>query len=44
MKPIRYALLAAALAMAASAHGQNNVVARVNGVAIPQAHLEMLVF
>ncbi len=42
MKPIRYALLAAALAVAASAHGQNNVVARVNGVAIPQAHLELL--
>jgi peptidyl-prolyl cis-trans isomerase C len=43
MKPIRYALLAAALAMAASAHGQSNVVARVNGVAIPQQQLDLLV-
>ena len=43
MKPIRYALLAAGLALAASAHGQNNVVAKVNGVAIPQQHLELLV-
>ena len=43
MKPLRFALLAAALAMAASAHGQNNAVARVNGVAIPQSHLELLV-
>jgi peptidyl-prolyl cis-trans isomerase C len=36
-------VLAAGLALAVSAHGQNNVVARVNGVAIPQAHLELLV-
>src|SRR5258707_9572175 len=43
MKPIRYALLAAGLALVASAHGQNNVVAKVNGVAIPQQHLELLV-
>ena len=43
MKPIRYALLAAALAVAATAHGQNNGVAKVNGVVIPQAYLELLV-
>lgn len=43
MKLLRYAMLAAGLAVAVSAHGQNNVVARVNGVAIPQAHLELLV-
>ena len=43
MKPIRYAMLAAGLAVAISAHGQNTVVARVNGVAIPQQHLELLV-
>ena len=42
MKLLRYAMLAAGLAVAVSAHGQNTV-ARVNGVAIPQAHLELLV-
>ena len=41
MKLIRTALLAAGLAAAVTAHAQN--VARVNGVAIPQAHLELLV-
>lgn len=41
MKLIRTALLAASLAAAVTAHAQN--VARVNGVAIPQVHLELLV-
>lgn len=41
MKLLRYAVLAAGLAMAATAHGQN--VARVNGVAIPQQHLDLLI-
>ena len=43
MKLIRYAALAAALAVAVSAHGQNGPATRVNGVAISQAHLELLV-
>ena len=43
MKLIRYALLAAGLCAALTVQAQNGVVARVNGVAIPQAHLEMLV-
>ena len=42
MKLLRYVVLAAGLVLAISAHGQNTV-ARVNGVAIPQAHLELLV-
>ena len=41
MKLIQTALLVAGLAVAVTAHAQN--VARVNGVAIPQAHLDLLV-
>ena len=41
MKYLRIALLAAGLAVAFTAHGQN--AARVNGVAISQQHLEILV-
>jgi peptidyl-prolyl cis-trans isomerase C len=43
MKHLRIALLAAGLAVAASAQGQPNVVARVNGVAISQQQLDTLV-
>ncbi len=43
MKPIRYALLAAGLAVAIPALAQNSGVAKVNGVTIPQSHLELLV-
>jgi peptidyl-prolyl cis-trans isomerase C len=41
MKLLRYAVLAAGLAVVATAHGQN--AARVNGVAIPQQHLDLLI-
>ena len=43
MKLLRYAALAAAFAVTVSAHGQSGSVARVNGVAIPQRNLELLV-
>src|SRR6476646_3104554 len=43
MKLIRYEVLAAGLDVAVSAHGQNGPVAKVNGVAISQQHLEILV-
>jgi len=42
MKLFRFAALVASLALAASAHGQNAPV-KVNGVAISQQHLELLV-
>jgi len=41
MKLLRTAVLAAGLAVVATAHGQN--VARVNGVAIPQQYFELLI-
>jgi len=41
MKLLRTAVLAAGLAVVATAHGQN--VARVNGVAIPQQHFDLLI-
>jgi len=41
MKLLRTAVLAAGLAVVATAHGQN--VARVNGVAIPQQHFDILI-
>jgi peptidyl-prolyl cis-trans isomerase C len=41
MKLLRTAVLAAGLAVAATAHGQN--VARVNGVAIPQQQFDLLI-
>ena len=41
MKVLRTAVLAAGLAVVATAHGQN--VARVNGVAIPQQHFDLLI-
>lgn len=41
MKLFRTAVLAAGLAVVATAHGQN--VARVNGVAIPQQHFDLLI-
>ena len=41
MKLLRTAVLAAGLAVVASAHGQN--VAKVNGVAIPQQHFDLLI-
>jgi peptidyl-prolyl cis-trans isomerase C len=41
MKLLRYAVLAAGLAVVATAHGQN--AAKVNGVAIPQQHLDLLI-
>jgi peptidyl-prolyl cis-trans isomerase C len=41
MKLLRTAVLAAGLAMVATAHGQN--VAKVNGVAIPQEHFDLLI-
>lgn len=41
MKLLRYAALATGLAVVPMAHGQN--AARVNGVAIPQQHLELLI-
>ena len=41
MKLLRYAMLAAGLAVVATAHGQN--AAKVNGVAIPQQHLDLLI-
>lgn len=40
MKLIRYTVLAAGLAAAAAAHGQQSTLAKVNGVAIPQARLD----
>ena len=43
MKPIRYAVLAAALTFAAAAHAQGGAVAKVNGVAIPQSRADILV-
>ena len=43
MKRLRYAVLAAGLAVAVSAHGQNSSTAKVNGVAISQQHLDLLV-
>ena len=43
MKRLRYAVLAAGLAVAVSAHGQNGPAAKVNGVAISQQHLDLLV-
>lgn len=43
MRLIEYALLAAGLAAAATAQAQGTAVARVNGVAIPQSQLELLV-
>jgi len=43
MKHLRIALLAAGLAVAFTAHGQNTAIARVNGVAISQQHLELLI-
>lgn len=43
MKLLRYAALAAALAVTVSAHGQNSVAAKVNGVTISQQHLDLLV-
>ena len=41
MKLLRTAVLAAGLAVVAAAHGQN--VAKVNGVAIPQQHFDLLI-
>jgi len=41
MKLLRTAVLAAGLAMVATAHGQN--IAKVNGVAIPQEHFDLLI-
>lgn len=44
MKTIQYALLAAGLAVAAFAHAQNGAaIAKVNGVAISQQHLDLIV-
>lgn len=43
MKLMRYAALAAALAVTVPAHGQNSAAAKVNGVTISQQHLELLV-
>ena len=43
MKRLRYAVLAAGLAVAVSAHGQNGPAAKVNGAAISQQHLDLLV-
>ena len=43
MKLFRYAVLATGLAVAVSAHGQSGPAAKVNGVAISQQHLELLV-
>jgi len=43
MKPIRYTILAAALALAATAHAQSGAVAKVNGVTIPQSRADTLI-
>jgi len=43
MKPIQYAVLAAALALAATAHAQSGAVAKVNGVTIPQSRADTLI-
>ena len=43
MKPIQYAVLAAALALATAAHAQGGAVAKVNGVSIPQSRADILI-
>jgi peptidyl-prolyl cis-trans isomerase C len=43
MKPIQYAVLAAALALATAAHAQGGAVAKVNGVTIPQSRADILI-
>jgi len=43
MKPIQYAVLAAALALAATAQAQSGAVAKVNGVTIPQSRADTLI-
>lgn len=43
MKLIRYAMLAAGLALASAAHAQSGAVAKVNGVTIPQSRADILV-
>ena len=43
MKPIQYAVFAAALALAPTAHAQSGAVAKVNGVTIPQSRADTLI-
>ncbi len=43
MKPIQYAMLAAALTLATAAHAQGGAVAKVNGVTIPQSRADILI-
>jgi peptidyl-prolyl cis-trans isomerase C len=43
MKPIQYAVLAAALTLATAAHAQGGAVAKVNGVTIPQSRADILI-
>jgi len=43
MKPYRFAALVASLVLAASAYGQNGILAKVNGVAIPQQHFDLVI-
>lgn len=43
MKPIQYAVFAAALTLATAAHAQSGAVAKVNGVTIPQSRADMLI-
>lgn len=43
MKPIQYAVLAAALTLATAAHAQSGAVAKVNGVTIPQSRADILI-
>lgn len=43
MKLIRYAALAAGLALAATAHAQGGALAKVNGVTIPQSRADILI-
>jgi len=43
MKPIQFAVLAAALTLATAAHPQSGAVAKVNGVTIPQSRADILI-